>query len=198
MKRAFFVALVIVLYAVAGAQTEKTRFTFFQTDNPYYKAVQKEYYQTLRHFHICYSFRGLPWRFFAFDLSDTTNTLVKVADTLRVVDNHIYYVVTPSLYQKVSILMIPKDGILYFFSGLNCCKPIHRISDALEWLSKQYDHLDEATLERVRNCLSYYKATPVDPQGSVPQCEWRCRKDGQSTGNNRYKKPKTRRITVGH
>ena len=155
--------------------------------------MQKEYYHVLRHYHINYNFRRLPWRFFAFDLSDTTNYLSDESDTLIIIDHHIYYIVTPSFYERVSIVMIPDHDSLYFFSGLNCCKPIHRVSDILEWLSIQYDYMDEAVLERVRDCLSYYQAIPVCPMGSVPQCECRGEKVPLAEKNS-YKKPKKRKI----
>lgn len=193
MKHLFLAISLVVLCFVGSAQTERARISFCQAENPYYKAMQKEYYHILRHYHINHFFRGWPWRFFAFDLSDTTNYLSDKSDTLIVIDNHIYYIVTPSLYEKVSIVMIPKNESLYFFSGLNCYRPIHRVSDILEWLSLQNDNVDETVLERVRNCLSYYQTVPVDPQGSVPLCECRGKKVPLAEKNS-YKKPKKRKL----
>ncbi|MBR4136451.1 MAG: hypothetical protein IKU03_08620 [Bacteroidales bacterium] len=193
MKHLFLALSLVLLCLVGSAQTERARISFGQAENPYYKAMQKEYYRVLRHYHIGHNFRGLPWRFFAFDLSDTTNYLSDKSDTLIIIDHHIYYIVTPSFYEKVSIVMIPNNESLYFFSGLNCCKPIHHVSDILEWLSMQYDHVDGAVLERVRNCLSYYQAIPVCPMGSVPQCEC-TRSNVPLAEKNHHKKPKKRKL----
>lgn len=187
MKR--LITLLIVFCAVGGAQSERARISFFQKENLYYKAIQKEYYRMLKHYHINYQFRGWAWRFFAFDLCDTTNYLSHKSDTLIIFDNHIYYIVTPSLYERVSIVMVPPKESLYFFLGINCCKPIHRVSDVLEWLSEQHIAVDEGVAERVGDFLSYYQSVPVDPQGKIPRCE--------CSGNypyplvrGRYKKPR--------
>lgn len=174
-------------------QAEKTRITFYQMENPYYKAIHEEYYRVLKHYHLYHNVGNRPWKFYAFDLTDTTNVLVEESDTLFIFDNHIYYIVTPSLYEKVSIMAIPVNETMYFFSGLNCCKPIHRVSDVLEWLSTQNNCTDKFLLERVGNCLSYYQAIPIDPQGSVPYCECSC-KSSRSNQDNTYKKPKQKKI----
>ena len=163
------------LCSVCFAQSEKARIAFYQMDNLYYKAISKEYHRTLKHYHVYYSFCHHPWKFYAFDLTDTTNVLAKESDTLRIIDSHIYYIVTPSLYEKVSIVMVPIDQTLYFFSGLNCCRPIHRVRDVIEWLSMRNESTDAACMERVKNCLSYYQAIPVDPQGKTPRCECDCK-----------------------
>ena len=106
---------------------------------------------------------------------------------------HLLYSNT-QLVWKVSIVMVPENDTLYFFSGLNCCKPIHRVSDVLEWCLKHSSCRDAALLLRVSNCLSYYQATPIDPQGSVPLCECGC-KNLHPRGNIPYKKPKRKIIT---
>ena len=177
--------------ALCLAQSEKASITFFQMDSPYYKAMSKEYHRTLKHYHFHYNFCHQPWKFYAFDLTDTTNVLTKESDTLRVIDSHIYYIVTPSLYEKVSIVMVPLNQNLYFFSGLNCCKPIHRVADVTEWLSIQNENMDATLLERVKNCLSYYQAIPIDPQGKVPRCECNC---NPSHSGCSFKKPKKVKI----
>lgn len=194
MKHTILSVILLALCTVCNAQAEKARITFFQMENSYYEAIHEEYCRVLKHYHIYHNVGNRPWKFYAFDLTDTTNVLVEEFDTLLVFDNHIYYIVTPSLYEKVSIVMVPENDTLYFFSGLNCCKPIHRVSDVLEWCLKHSSCRDAALLLRVSNCLSYYQATPIDPQGSVPLCECGC-KNLHPRGNIPYKKPKRKIIT---
>ena len=193
--RTLLIMMLFVLCNVCYAQSEKAGITFSQKDNPYYKAIYKEYYRTLKHYHLYYNICHLPWRFFMFDLTDTTNVLTEESDTLSIVDNHIYYIVTPSLSEKVSIVMVPINEMLYFFSGLNCCKPIHRISDIEHWLSLQDFSMNETLMYRVRNCLSYYNSIPTCPMGSVPSCECGC-KNTLIDKQHKYKKPREKIIKI--
>ena len=117
--------------------------------------------------------------FFIFDLTDTLNGI----DTLniRFLNKHIYHIGAFNTYCKVSIIMIPFDGKLFFFEGLNCAKKIHKIEDVLYWIENNYkEQLGEIDIKRIMNYQKYHKSFAIDPQGSKPVCEL-----------SKYKKRKT-------
>lgn len=88
--------------------------------------------------------------------------------------------------------MIPSNDIIFFFEGLNCCHKIHNLLDVQSWLDLDVSLYEDTILdERVRNYERYYAGQSIDPQGSTPYCEWRCRKVSKETTHTKEpKRPK--------
>lgn len=163
--------LVIIVHFSSCAQDTLSMISFYSKYDNYKKNIRKVYCDMNRHYKTGVK-HGL---FCIYDLSTPKNRLTKEEDTIFVVENHIYHVVSPSVYAKVSIIMIPTDRNLVFFEGLNCCKPIHTVEDAVFWLMNRFPNIDSVTLKNVVNYKEFHPDIPIDPQGSFSICETCCK-----------------------
>lgn len=161
----------IIVHFSSCAQDTLSMISFYCKYDKYKKTIRKVYCDMNRHYKTGVK-HGL---FYIYDLSMPDNRLTKEEDTILVVENHIYHVVSPSVYAKVSIIMIPTDRNLVFFEGLNCCRPIHTIEDAVFWLTNTFPSIDSSTLKNVVNYKEFHPDVPIDPQGSFPICETCCK-----------------------
>ena len=99
---------------------------------------------------------------------------------------------------KVSILMIPINGDLIFFKGMNCCKPIHTLEDALSWISSHFSNMEHDILNNIMNYKNFHPNIPIDPQGSIPKCELPCKAKDKTYGNSTHKPPMIVHISKKH
>lgn len=161
-------------------------------DDVFSDIITKEYNRTLRHYHIPYR-RGI---FLANDLTDTLNNLLTKSDTLNLIEDHIYFIYPPLKYDKVSIIIVPSSTYVFFFEGLNCCHKIHALTDVQAWLDSYVSlYADTIMSERIQNYDRYYSGQAIDPQGSIPYCEWRCRKVSKKHPHIKNPKgPKERKV----
>ena len=185
MKRV--VSLVVLAAFMCNGFTQNliTKFTLEDLrkkgSNVYADIVTREFYNTLKAYRV-YKFypQGV---FFATDLSDTTNHLIGSDDTLKIFNNHIYHIYAPLTSHKVSIIMIPLQESLYFFNGLNCCKPKHNLSDVLCWMHTQ-QNFDSTDFRRVENYNLYYSGISMDIPGAFCECSKQ-----REHSDRRHKKP---------
>lgn len=168
------------------AQDTLSVMTFYNQADVYKKCIEREYHNINKHYKIGAK-HGL---IFIYDLTAPANRMVSEDDTVHIINNHIYHVVSPGVYTKVSILMIPKDGDLIFFEGLNCCKPIHSLEDALCWLSSHFSNIDHYVLKNIMNYKDFHPNVPIDPQGSTPKCELPCKSKVKIHRKSAHKSPK--------
>lgn len=172
MKRVL-VAMFLVIYTYTGyTQSIITKIKFEDIrkkgNNVYADIITKEFYNTLKTYKV---YKLYPHGIFlANDLSDTTNQLVKQDDTLKITNGHIYHIYAPFTYHKVSIIMIVQDDSLFFFKGLNCCRPKHTLSDVLYWVSTRQNNFDRIVFDRIANYNHYYYGIPIDIPGAFCEC----------------------------
>jgi hypothetical protein len=185
MKKGVTIAVLVVLIFGGHAQNLIAKITFetirMKGINGCADVITKEFYNTLKMYGV-YKFypNGI---FLANDLSDTTNQLIGVNDTLEIIDGHVYHIYAPLTYEKVSIIMIAQQESLFFFKGLNCCKPKHNLSDVLYWMHSQ-PNFDDTVFSRVDNYYLYYSGISVDISGAFCECSEQIGRSGK-----RYKKP---------
>lgn len=177
--------ILFFLLHFCSAQDTLSKITFYGEKDSYQRCIGKEFVRLNRSYRTGIKF-GL---YYMYDLVFTDNKLTSENDTLYLMDKHIYHVVSPSVYGKVSMIIIPFDGGLFAFIGLNCCKKKHDVEDVVRWVSDNYPDVDHSTLENIRNYKAFHPNIPIDPQGSTPICEWRCR-HRQSQKRYHYRKPK--------
>lgn len=180
----FTVIIVLFLQYFCVAQDTLSTISFYGGRDSYQKCISKEFAKTNRRYRTGIR-HGL---YYMYDLNSTDNKLVSEYDTLFLIDKHIYHVVSPSVYGKVSMIIIPHNGILFAFVGLNCCRKIHDVEDVIRWVSDNYPDVDHSTLENIRNYKTFHPNIPMCPQGSTPVCEWKCRHH-LSQKRHHYKKP---------
>ena len=181
----FFWLICFSLQHVCPAQDTLSKMMFYGEGDLYKKCIDKEFVKLNKSYRTGIK-RGL---YYIYDLEDLNNKMVSENDTLYLVNRHIYHVVSPSVYGKVSMIIIPYDGSLFAFIGLNCCKKKHDVKDVIRWVSDNYPEVDHSTLENIRNYKTFHPNIPIDPQGSTPICERRCR-HRLSQKRYHYRKPK--------
>ena len=181
----FLIIVVVCLQNFCMAQDTISKMTLYGDENVYQKKIHKEFvkvnklYRTgIRH--------GL---YYVYDIVDTSNKLSSEKDTLYFVNKHIYYVVSPSVYGKVSMIFIPYEGNMYAFIGLNCCKHKHVIEDVIFWVGKNFQNVDNSIFEKIKNYDIFHPNIAIDPQGKIPICERKCL-HYSSHKHYHYKKPK--------
>lgn len=135
----------------------------------YQKAIEKAFLKLNRKYGIVS--RGV---YTVYDLVDTNNKMVFENDTLFLIDKHIYHVVSPWAYEKVSMIIVPYAGSIFSFVGLNCCKKTHCVEDVVHWVKNNIKDIDSVTLERIRNYQLFQLKIAMDSQGSISRCEYRC------------------------
>lgn len=181
-------AFLIIIFSLCHfclAQDTLSRMTFYGNKNSYQKVLDKEFVKI----NIQYRTGIKHGLYYVYDLVDTSNKLTSEYDTVLFVDKHIYHVVSPSVYGKVSMIIIPYNGNMFAFIGLNCCKKKHDVEDVIIWVENNLQNVDHSTLERIRNYYVFHPNIRMDPQESMPICEFRCRHH-PSHKHDHYKKPK--------
>ena len=162
--------------------------TTFDRENPYIATIYREMRQMSRHYHTFYNRQLL----LIVDLCDTSNHIENWQDTLSVIDQHVYHIASGIVYDRVSVLMVPCGGHLYFFEGLNCTRYRHRTEDVVQWMIQNFDgQPTDELLHRVRHYDDYYHGVAIDPQGSKSYCE-NCRK--KSPTRTRCRAPRKRKV----
>ncbi len=169
------------------AQDTLSEMTMLGDWDCYRKSMDKAFDKMNRRYRL-----GRHETYVVYDLVDTSNRMITEKDTLLLVNKHVYHVVSPWVYSKVSMIVVPFEGELFAFLGLNCCEGGHNVEDVLHWMGNNLQNVDDNTLERIRNYRLFHPNLKMDPQGSIPECEYRC-KDCQSEKQQRhdhFKKPK--------
>lgn len=167
---AFFVLVVLFLQHFCSAQDTLSTITFYGEKDFYQNCIGEEFvkinnrYRTgIRHGLYC-----------IYDLVFEDNKLESENDTLFFVNRHIYHVVSPSVYGKVSMIIVPYDDTVFAFVGLNCCKKKHDVEDVIHWVVNKFPNVAPSTLANIRNYYVFHPNIPTDPQGTTPKCELRC------------------------
>lgn len=129
----------------------------------HYSITCRQYYKT----------KNKSYPFFVYDMVDTLNIIPNDEDrSIKFQDMHIYHIGRVRTYCKVSIILIPLNGKLYFFEGLNCTNKIHKIEDVLTWVNSNFnEQLDRSIIDRISNYEKYYIGLYIDNQGNTPQCK---------------------------
>ena len=185
MKRVVAFVVLVAFMCVGFSQNPITKFTLEDLrkkgNNVYADVINREFHNTLKTYKVYkYYPKGV---FLANDLSDTTNHLIGSDDTLKIFNNHVYHIYAPLRSHKVSIIFIPQQEYLYFFNGLNCCKPKHNLSDVLYWMHTQQT-FNSIVFRRVENYNLYYSGISMDTPGSSCECS-----NQRVHPDRRHKKP---------
>ena len=187
-KNLTFAVLIIIVFSLpyyCYAQDTLSKMTLYGNKDSYKKSIDKEFIKLNNMYHTGIR-HGI---YYMYDIVDIDNRLTSEYDTLLFLNEHIYHVVSPSVYGKVSMIIIPYNDTLFAFIGLNCCKRKHDVEDVIHWVLDHYQNVDYSTLENIRNYKNFHPNIPIDPQGSTPICEWRCRHNPSKTRYH-YRKPK--------
>ena len=154
------------------AQDTLSKITRYGDKDCYAKCIDKEFHKMNRKYGIVS--HGV---YIVYDLVDTNNKMISEQDTLFLVDNHIYHIVSPWMCEKISMIVIPYNGEMNAFLGLNCCRYIHNVEDVVHWLKNSNQNINDILIDRIRNYYIYHPTLVLDPQGSIPQCESECKND---------------------
>lgn len=185
-KYVFFLLTAFFLQHICSAQDTLSKITFYGDKDPYQKCIGKEFEKLNRWYRTGIK-HGL---FYMYDLVDNNNKLVSENDTLYLINSHLYHVVSPNVYGKVSMIIIPYNDSIFAFIGLNCCKKRHNVEDVVRWVLNNFKNVNNSTLCNIRQYYIFHPNIPTDPQGSIPKCELRCLRHLSQNNIIHYRKPK--------
>ena len=184
-RRILFFLFVFFMQHLCWSQDTLSKMTFYGNRDRYQKVIDREFKKLNKRYRTGIK-HGL---YYVYDIKDTNNKMTSEQDTLLFVNEHIYHVASPSVYGKVSMIIIPFNGSIFAFIGLNCCRKKHNIEDVVHWVGKNMQDIDYSTIEKIRRYYTFHPNIPIDPQGRVPKCEYKCYGFPIHKTNN-YRKPK--------
>ena len=180
-----FLIIVFSVQCSCLAQNILSKMTLYGPRDSFQKCIDKEFRDINKKYRT-----GIKHGLYCmYDIENDDNRLTSEHDTLLFIDKHIYHVVSPSVYGKVSMIIIPYNDTIYAFIGLNCCRKKHHVEDVVHWVKNRFQNVKQPTIDAIRNYYLFHPNVAIDLQGKMPKCERNC--DHHSPHEIcRYKKPK--------